>query len=188
MGAGAAKKRRDAAKARKSASESFQDVPQETITGLALVVPTIPKRGRGRPRKHRPGDESIPAPRVLPKRASRPVNVTPDTSSGGISDTSDSEKLPIETVYSSIQPSTQTRNACDAADELTDSEDDSSLSLDDLESRIDVDDGSDSDESVLVVSKKKTRATNAGKKQQKGSGKKRSAGLGNDGEYELGDG
>ncbi|KAK2464615.1 hypothetical protein APHAL10511_003367 [Amanita phalloides] len=66
-----------------------------------------------------------------------------------------------------LVPSTQTRNACDAADELTDSEDDSSLSLDDLESRIDVDDGSDSDESVLVVSKKKTRAANAGKKQQK---------------------
>ncbi|KAK2464614.1 hypothetical protein APHAL10511_003366 [Amanita phalloides] len=94
--------------------------------------------------------------------------------------------LPIETVYSGIQPSTQTRNACDAADELTDSEDDSSLSLDDLESRIDVDDGSDSDESVLVVSKKKTRAANAGKKQQKGSGKKRSAGLGNDDERGLG--
>ncbi|KAF8343243.1 hypothetical protein F5887DRAFT_1075992 [Amanita rubescens] len=191
MGAGAAKKCKEAAKARQlalrmsadSASrqttapgpESLQDAPQEMIT-----APTIPKRGRGRPRKQ-PIDSTVPAPRVVPNRASRQVNIAASTSSSS-SSTSDSEKLPIETVYSGIQPTAQARNACDAADEVTDSEDDSMLSLDDVESRIDVDDGSDSDDSVLVVSKKKARTTNAGKKPQKGSGKKRAAGLGNDGD------
>ncbi|KAK2464613.1 hypothetical protein APHAL10511_003365 [Amanita phalloides] len=156
------------------------------ITDLAPAVLPFPSGEGAALESIGPSDE-FQLHNVLPKRASHPDNVTPRPHLVWISDTSDSEKLPIEMVYSGIQPK-YSRLAMPVMqlNELTDSEDDSSLSLDDLESRIDVDDGSDSDESVLLCQRRRHVQAMRERSSKKALGKRDSTGLGNDDERGLG--
>ncbi|KIL67256.1 hypothetical protein M378DRAFT_9504 [Amanita muscaria Koide BX008] len=159
MGTGATKKRREDAKARRQ--QASQSVPESPETQNDLAPFSVPKRGRGRPRKN-PAD-ALPVPHVIPRRTSRSVNVTPSTSSRVSLDLSESgDKLPIETIISNIQSGSQC--AGDDGDSSGDSVE--------VDGFIDVDDGSDSDMSMLVVSKKPERKANASKKQQKPAARK----------------
>ena len=161
MGKGAVKKRKEAAKARKQQEVSAASAPaladHDVAPDLAL---SVPKRGRGRPRKN--PATTLP-PRITMPRGSASqrstANVTPSTSDDVSETESIGDKHPIETIIKTIQrtSSASSSNAAESSDD--DSSDSESLDA------IDLGDDSESDDSepdmVVLKTQKSGRAKKA---------------------------
>jgi hypothetical protein len=152
MGQGAAKKRQEEAKAQKqqtvsAASAESSLPPASSLRHAPDNSLNIPKK-RGCPRKN--PVETVP-PRPLPRRTTHSTNTTLSAPASGVSDISEpDDRLPIETIANGIL-----QTSAGGGDSEISSADNSDFSNpSDVEDIVHVDDGSDSDESILVVAKK----------------------------------
>ena len=162
MGQGAAKKRQEEAKAQKqqtvsAASAESSLPPASSLRHAPDNSLNIPKK-RGCPRKN--PVETVP-PRPLPCHTTHSTNTTLSASASDVSDISEpDDRLPIEMIASGIL-----QTSAGGGDSEISSADNSDFSNPwDVEDIVHVDDGSDSDESILVVAKKSGCPGKAAKK------------------------
>ena len=159
MGQGAGKKRKEEAKARKQQTRSAASA-MSTLPPASTSESNLPKK-RGRSCKN--PVETVPPCPPLPRRTTHSTNTTL-SASGDVSDISKpDDKLPIETFASSILQTSAGGGNSGISSADSDSSDLSS-NPSDVEDIVDVDAGSDSDESILVVAKKSGRPGKAAKK------------------------
>ena len=162
-GTGAAKTCQEEAMARKqqtvSAASAESSLPPASSLRHVPDSLNIPKNLlRGHPRKN--PVETVP-PRPLPCHTTHSTNTTLSASASDVSDISEpDDRLPIETIASGIL-----QTSAGGGDSEISSADNSDFSNPwDVEDIVHVDDGSDSDESILVVAKKSGRPGKAAKK------------------------
>ena len=152
MGKGAVKKRKEEAKARKQQAsaasalsladdnkpDSSPSPSHEPQTNDTL---SIPKRGRGRPRK----DTTVTLPPPMPCHIQSTANITPFTSDDLSETESMGDKHPIEMIIKTIQQPSSASSGNPA--ESSDDDSDGSESI----NTIDLDDSSESDSSEPVL-------------------------------------